>query len=171
MLHELLSTPEKMVPDPCRIHVIKTNTENRYHLNNLINLYFKSHLVTDVVRLFHQIPSPNVVSWTTLISAHSGTPAALTHFISMLRHPTLPNQRTLAILFKTCATLRCFPFGLQLHALSIKLSIAAQPFSGSALIHFYSKSQFSYNARKMFDEMPRRPGLFFVGYCRVCAEL
>ncbi|KAJ0565028.1 putative tetratricopeptide-like helical domain superfamily [Helianthus annuus] len=96
MLHEPLSTPEKMVPDPRRIHagVIKTNTENRYHLNNLINLYFKSHLVTDAVRLFHQIPSPNIVSWTTLISAHSATPDALTHFISMLRHPTLPNQRS-----------------------------------------------------------------------------
>ncbi|KAJ0778910.1 putative tetratricopeptide-like helical domain superfamily [Helianthus annuus] len=79
----------------------------------------------------------------------------------MLRHPTLPNQRTLAILFKTCATLCCFPFGFQLHALSIKLSIASQPFCSSALIHFYSKSQFSYNARKMFDEMPQRDPVCF----------
>ncbi|KAI3807608.1 hypothetical protein L1987_23539 [Smallanthus sonchifolius] len=156
-----------MEPDPRRIHarVIKTITagvtEYRFQLNNLINLYFKSSLVFDAVRLFQQIPSPNVVSWTSLISGHSNTPAALSHFISMLRHPILPNQRTLAILLKTCASISSLSFGLQLHALSIKLSIASEPFSASALIHFYSKSQLPNSARKVFDEMPQRDAVCF----------
>ncbi|KAK9072483.1 hypothetical protein SSX86_008917 [Deinandra increscens subsp. villosa] len=94
-------------------------------------------------------------------SGHSNTPAALTHFVSMLRHPTLPNQRTLAILLKTCASLSSLSFGLQLHALSIKLSLASEPFSASSLIHFYSKTRLPNNARKVFDEMPQRDSVCF----------
>ncbi|MFS7982918.1 putative tetratricopeptide-like helical domain superfamily, DYW domain-containing protein [Helianthus anomalus] len=156
-----------MEPDPRRIHaqVIKSTiagvSDYRFHLNNLLNLYIKSHLISDATRIFQQIPSPNVVSWTSLISGHSTTTAALTHFISMLRHPVFPNQRTLAILFKTCASINSLSFGLQLHALSIKLSLADKPFSASALIHFYSKTQLPYNARKVFDEMPERDSVCF----------
>ena len=72
----------------------------------------------------------------------------------MLRHPTLPNQRTLASLFKTCAALSALSFGLALHSLSIKLSLSSQPFSGSALVNFYSKSRLPADARKAFDNIP-----------------
>nr|XP_043614361.1 putative pentatricopeptide repeat-containing protein At5g52630 [Erigeron canadensis]XP_043614362.1 putative pentatricopeptide repeat-containing protein At5g52630 [Erigeron canadensis] len=152
--------------DPRRIHaqLIKTTTTNvnhRFHLNNLLNHYFKSNLISDAVNLFNQIPSPNVVSWTSLISGHSNSLPALTHFISMLRHPTFPNQRTLAIVLKTCASLSSLSFGLQLHSLSIKLSLSSQPFSASALIHFYSKLRFPNNARKVFDEMPDKDSVCF----------
>ncbi|KAL7584474.1 hypothetical protein Lser_V15G43043 [Lactuca serriola] len=156
-----------MESDPRRIHarVIKTynagTSEFRFQLNNLITLYINSHLLPNAVRLFQQIKSPNVVSWTTFISGHSNTPAALSHFVSMLRHPTLPNQRTLAIVLKTCASLHALSFGLQLHALSIKLSLAIEPFTASALIHFYSKTHLPNNAQKVFDEIPHRDAVCF----------
>ncbi|XP_059632305.1 pentatricopeptide repeat-containing protein At4g33170-like [Cornus florida] len=145
-------------PDPRRIHAhaIKTSNTERSLLNNLITLYSKSNLLSDALRLFHQIPFPNVVSWTALISAHSNTLCSLHHFISMLRHPILPNQRTLASLFKTCAALPSLSFGLQLHTLSLKLSLSTQPFAASALVHFYSKTRLPNEARKVFDEIPER---------------
>lgn len=74
----------------------------------------------------------------------------------MLRQPTLPNQRTLACLFKTCASLPCLSFGLGLHSLSLKLSLSSEPFSGSALINFYSKCRLPNAARKAFDEIPQK---------------
>ncbi|PON38168.1 DYW domain containing protein [Parasponia andersonii] len=137
---------------------------DRFLYNNLISLYSKSHhhcssasssssSSSYSLRVFHQIPNPNVVSWTALIAAHSDTFLSLRHFVSMLRHPTLPNQRTLASLFKTCAALSSLSFGLALHALSIRLSLATQPFSGSALLSFYSKSRLPGDARKVFDEI------------------
>ncbi|XP_043708249.1 pentatricopeptide repeat-containing protein At4g33170-like [Telopea speciosissima] len=138
-------------------HAIKTAIRDPTSvLNNLITLYSQSNLLSDAVRLFHQIPSPNVVSWTALISAHAKTHLSLHHFISMLRHPTLPNQRTLASLFKTCASLPQISFGLQLHSLSLKLSLAHLPFSGSALVHLYSRCRLPVEARKVFDEIPLR---------------
>nr|GEU39684.1 putative pentatricopeptide repeat-containing protein At5g52630 [Tanacetum cinerariifolium] len=156
-----------MEPDPRCIHaqVIKTNTsgptEYRFQLNNLMNLYFKSHLIPEAISLFQHIPSPNVVSWTSLISGHSNTLPALTHFVSMLRHPTQPNQRTLAIVLKTCAFLSSLSFGLQVHALAIKFALATEPFTASGLVHFYAKTQLPNNARKVFDEMPQKDAVCF----------
>ncbi|GKA46341.1 putative pentatricopeptide repeat-containing protein, partial [Tanacetum coccineum] len=131
----------KMELDPRCIHgqVIKTNTagptEYRFQLNNLMNLYFKSHLIPEAVSLFQHIPSPNVVSWTSLISGHSNTVPALTHFVSMLRHPTQPNQRTLAIVLKT---------------LPLPLGIC------------YAKiTQLPNNVKKVFDEMPQKDAVCF----------
>ncbi|XP_021800137.1 pentatricopeptide repeat-containing protein At4g33170-like [Prunus avium] len=144
--------------DPRILHARAITAANidRSLRNNLITLYSKSNLLSYTLRLFHQISSPNVVSWTAVISAHSNTLFALQHFVSMLRHPTFPNQRTFASLFKTCASLPSLSFGLALHSLSLKLGVSAQPFSGSALIHFYSKCCFPVEARKVLDEIPHK---------------
>uniref|UniRef100_A0A7N0V870 DYW domain-containing protein n=1 Tax=Kalanchoe fedtschenkoi TaxID=63787 RepID=A0A7N0V870_KALFE len=148
--------------DPRTIHAqaIKYCATEKSAFNNIITLYSKSHsnlhlCLSYAHRVFHyQIPKPTVASWTSLISAFAGTPSSLTHFAAMLRHPALPSQRTLAVLFKTCAHIGAFSFGLQLHAIAAKLSVATQPFSGSSLVSFYSKSGFFGDARKAFDEMP-----------------
>ncbi|XP_010262446.1 PREDICTED: pentatricopeptide repeat-containing protein At4g33170-like [Nelumbo nucifera] len=148
-------------PDPRCIHAytikrFKTANGDPSLYNSLITLYSKSDLLSDALRLFHLIESPNVVSWTALISAHGNTLCSLQHFISMLRRPVLPNQRTLASLLKTCASLPCLPFGLQLHSLSLKLSLSHLPFAGSALVRFYSKCRLPADARKVFDRIPQR---------------
>lgn len=144
--------------DPRILHAqaIKASKTDTFLCNNLIALYSKSNFSSYPLRLFHQIPRPNIVSWTSLIAASSNTLLALHHFVSMLRHPTLPNQRTLASLFKTCASLSCLPFGLTLHCLSIKLCLSEEPFAGSALINFYSKCRLPHEARKVFDEVPQK---------------
>ncbi|PSR95072.1 Pentatricopeptide repeat-containing protein [Actinidia chinensis var. chinensis] len=146
-------------PDPRRAHAhaIKAATTDRSVFNNLITLYAKSNLLSDALRLFHRhIPNPNVVSWTAIISAFSESSLSLHHFVSMLRHPTLPNQRTLATLLKSCSSLPSLSFGLQLHSLSLKLSLSNQPFTGSALVNFYAKNRAPDDARKVFDEIPLR---------------
>ncbi|CAK9172904.1 unnamed protein product, partial [Ilex paraguariensis] len=144
--------------NPGLIHakVIKTATTDHSLHNTLITLYAKSNLLSDALNLFRTIPSPNVVSWTALISAYSNSQLSLLHFVSMLRHPTLPNQRTLASLLKTCASLPSLCFGLQLHSLSIKLSLSAQPITASALVSFYCQTHFPYEGCKVLDEMSER---------------
>ncbi|KAI9194073.1 hypothetical protein LWI28_002889 [Acer negundo] len=145
--------------DPRILHAktLKSSYTDRSDFNNLITLYSKSNLLSYSVRVFHQIPSPNIVSWTSLISSHSNSHLSLRFFLSMLCHPTvsfLPNQRTFASLFKTCASLSyAFSFGLSLHSMSLKLSFNDKPFCGSALLNFYSKFRLPDNAKKVFDEM------------------
>ncbi|KMT16530.1 hypothetical protein BVRB_3g048240 [Beta vulgaris subsp. vulgaris] len=79
----------------------------------------------------------------------------------MLRHPKRPNQRTLAAIIKTCATLSLFSFGQQIHSLSFKLSLSSQPYCASALVHLYSKCRLPDHARKVFDEMPERDNVCY----------
>ncbi|KAG6668541.1 putative pentatricopeptide repeat-containing protein At5g52630 [Carya illinoinensis] len=146
------------VTDPRVVHaqaIVAANTDRSVY-NNLITLYSKSDLLSYSLRLFHQIPSPNVVSWTALISAHANSILSLHHFVSMLRHPTFPNQRTFASLFKTCTALPSFSFGLGLHSLALKLSVSSEPFSGSALVNFYSKYRLPNEARKALDDITHR---------------
>ncbi|XP_044489614.1 pentatricopeptide repeat-containing protein At4g33170-like [Mangifera indica] len=147
--------------DPRIIHAraLKSSHTDSSIFNNLITLYSKSkaNLLSYSLRLFHQIPSPNIVSWTALISSHSKSPLSLHLFLSMLRYPILPNQRTLASLFKTCASLsHAFSFGLSLHSLSLKLCLQNKPFCGSALLNFYSRFRSPDSARKVFDEIQNR---------------
>ncbi|XP_050225687.1 putative pentatricopeptide repeat-containing protein At5g52630 [Mercurialis annua] len=163
--------------DPRILHAqaIKSPHTTLSFLNRLITLYSKSPnpLTSSYTnRLFSLLPSPNIVSWTSLISAHTNSLTSLYHFISMLRHPILPNQRTLASLFKACTNLAALSFGFSLHSMSLKLCLSTQPFSGSALVNFYFKCGLAEDARKVFDEMPERDevcyGALIVGLAQNC---
>ncbi|KNA06541.1 hypothetical protein SOVF_180090 [Spinacia oleracea] len=157
---DLFDALESNSKDPRKIHAQIIKTTSPQHslplFNRLITFYSKSNRYPEALAVFRQIPSPNVVSWTSLISGNPNSSLSLLHFIDMLRHRTRPNQRTLASIIKTCATLSLKFFGYQVHSLSLKLSLSSQPFCASALVHFYSKCRLPDHARKVFDEMPER---------------
>ncbi|XP_026435953.1 putative pentatricopeptide repeat-containing protein At5g52630 [Papaver somniferum] len=146
--------------DPRCIHAqaikSKIASEHRFLFHELITHYSKSNKLSYAQRVFNQIPEPNVVSWTALISSYINTSNAFHHFISMLRHPTLPNQRTLAPLFKTCASLSTLQIGIQLHSVSLKLSLCNLCYTGSSLISFYTKCSLPNEALKVFDKILER---------------
>ncbi|KAI0499645.1 hypothetical protein KFK09_017853 [Dendrobium nobile] len=156
------------VPDPARVHaqLIKSSStggaptaaEARFYYNQLIALYSRSpSTIPDALRLFHHLPvSPNAASWTSAISALTSDPSsAASLFLSMLRRPSLPTQSTISALLKILSFSSLYlPLGLQLHSLSLKLSLSSLPFSGSALIGFYSKHRLPSDALKAFDEIP-----------------
>ncbi|KAG0491714.1 hypothetical protein HPP92_005112 [Vanilla planifolia] len=153
-------------PDPacCHAQVIKSGgasggnaAKERFLYNKLIALYSRSPLTTpDAVRLFHHLPFvPNAASWTAAISALcSDPPAAAKLFLSMLRRHYLPTQSTISSLLKILSFSPSYiSLGLQLHSLSLKLSLSVLPFSGSALIGFYSKNFLSSDALEAFHEI------------------
>ncbi|KDP33316.1 hypothetical protein JCGZ_12865 [Jatropha curcas] len=147
--------------DPRILHAqaVKSPYTDLSFFNCLITLYSKatnSLLFSYSNRLFSQLSSPNIVSWTSLISANTNSFLSLDHFLSMLRQPVFPSQRTIASLFKACTNLSALSFGLALHSLALKLSLNTQPFSGSALVNFYAKCHLPEHARKVFDELDER---------------
>ncbi|KAL3020121.1 hypothetical protein AAZX31_05G127400 [Glycine max] len=79
----------------------------------------------------------------------------------MLRHNTLPNHRTLASLFTTCAALTAVSFALSFHSLALKLALAHHPFPASSLLSVYAKLRMPLNARKVFDEIPQPDNVCF----------
>ncbi|KAF9612314.1 hypothetical protein IFM89_038917 [Coptis chinensis] len=128
-----------MSNDPRCTHaqLIKTENNDLSLINNLITSYSKSNLLSDALRLFRQIPSPNVVTWMALISSYTNTVFSFHHFISMLRYPKLPNERTFASLFKTrdlflryLLVFNFIPFllnfvSLTYHSLCVRCAVAA----------------------------------------------
>ncbi|KAI4365369.1 hypothetical protein MLD38_021358 [Melastoma candidum] len=153
--------------DPRVIHArnLRTcpNFVDRFFHHRIISLYsFNSKPEPNshssyIHRSFSLIPSPNLVSWTSLISSLSGSYLSLLHFLSMLRTTSLlPNHRTLASLLRTCTSLLAFPFGLSLHAFSFKLSLSEDPFVGSSLISFYAKQGSPEDSLRVFYQMSER---------------
>lgn len=153
----------KKISDPRATHarVIKSLTTDIALFNNLLTQYFNSKLPRYALSLFIQIPSPNVVTWTSLITAHCYTIHSLHHFLSMLRNSILPVHRTVAMLFTTCGSLQTLSFGLSLHSLSLKLSLCNHPFTVSSLVSFYSKCKLPNDAFKVFDESPDRDNVSY----------
>ncbi|KAI3459551.1 hypothetical protein Pfo_016214 [Paulownia fortunei] len=155
--------------DPRCIHAqaikicITPTPQNRAFFNNLITLYSNFNLHSSALQLFHSIPCPNAVTWTSIISAFANSPLAIRLFLSMLRHPrqTLPKARTFATLLKTCASLPNNSLGPQLQSLSFKLSLSENPFVGSAFVSLYCKIRDLDSARKLFDEMSERDEVCF----------
>ncbi|KAH1250555.1 Pentatricopeptide repeat-containing protein [Glycine max] len=151
-----------MDPRVRHARAITSHAKDRAVWNNLITHYSKSNLSSYAVSLFHRLPfPPNVASWTALISAHSNTLLSLRHFLAMLRHNTLPNHRTLASLFTTCAALTAVSFALSFHSLALKLALAHHPFPASSLLSVYAKLRMPLNARKVFDEIPQPDNVCF----------
>ncbi|KAL8491111.1 hypothetical protein ACS0TY_022948 [Phlomoides rotata] len=150
--------------DPRRLHAqaikncIIPTPQNIAFFNNLITLYSKINLHSLALQLFHSIPSPNTVTWTSIISAFANSSLAVRLFLSMLRHPRqiLPNARTLATLLRTCASLPDIAIGPQLHSLSLKLCLHENSFVASAFVSLYCKTRDLDAAVKVFDEMPDR---------------
>ncbi|KAE9610561.1 putative tetratricopeptide-like helical domain, DYW domain-containing protein [Lupinus albus] len=173
---ELNGPPQPPPPtsDPRITHAraIKSPFTDISIFNNLITQYSKfnsnnnnnnNNLFSYALRVFNHnlFPSPNVVSYTSLITAHSHTLHSLRYFISMLRHPLLPNHRTLSSLFATAATISALPFAISLHSLSLKLSLSHHPFVASSLLNFYLKCRLPCHARKVFDEIPQRDSVCY----------
>ncbi|GAA0157349.1 hypothetical protein LIER_14634 [Lithospermum erythrorhizon] len=137
---------------------------NRAVSNNLITSYSRSNQKASALKVFQTIPSPNIVSWTSLISSFSNSSNAILHFISMLRHPTtniLPNARIFASLFKTCASISGYSFAFQLHSVAEKVGLSTEVFTGSALASLYCKAKCPDDARKVFDEISERDSVCY----------
>nr|CAD1837690.1 unnamed protein product [Ananas comosus var. bracteatus] len=128
--------------------------------SSLLDMYAKCALLPDALRLFHLMPSRNVVSWSALISAHAADPAlhpsALAIFRSALESGVDVNDFTLSSVARVCAAATLLALGAQVHARAAKSGLDASPFVGSALVSLYSKCGLAAHADQVFDEMPRR---------------
>ncbi|XP_027360299.1 pentatricopeptide repeat-containing protein At2g13600-like [Abrus precatorius] len=114
------------------------------HLTNtLLNLYSKFAHFRHAHLLFDQMPHRNVVSWTTLISAYLRNgflPKAFEMFNQMRASNERPNEYTLSVLLRACATPALWDLGLQIHGLVVRFGFERDKFAGSSLVYMYFNS-------------------------------
>ncbi|KAK9051996.1 hypothetical protein SSX86_028624 [Deinandra increscens subsp. villosa] len=140
-------------------HVIKTGLEtDRFVGNSLLALYFKlCSDFTETKRVFDGLYYKDVVSWTSMISGfiRVGRPSfSLELFKEMMGIGVEPNAFTLSSVIKACAELGDVNLGRGFHGIVFKRGFDTNHVIASSLIDMYGRNYVSYDARKLFDEMP-----------------
>ncbi|KAJ4974010.1 hypothetical protein NE237_007184 [Protea cynaroides] len=118
-------------------------------------MYSAIENLDDAHRLFDEIPSKNVVCWTSLISAYvnNGKPnKALKLFRQMQMENVEPDQVTVTVALSACADLGALDMGGWIHAYVCHYQgIEADLCLNNALINMYAKCGDIRKARRLFD--------------------
>ncbi|XP_020272014.1 pentatricopeptide repeat-containing protein At2g33680-like [Asparagus officinalis] len=144
--------------------VVKFGSCDTSIVGSLVKMYANHHCIAEAIQLFDQIPSPDIVLWTDLISnfSHCGEYLrALTFYVKMLTDGAAepPNNYTFSTLLRSCAHLAAALEGKQIHGQIIKSNLSnieLDPFVASALLFMYSRCGYIEESRRLFKDMPEK---------------
>ncbi|XVF38242.1 hypothetical protein REPUB_Repub20aG0083200 [Reevesia pubescens] len=163
LLESAISTHSLLFGRATHAHILKTLQIPfpSFLSNHLINMYSKLNLPNSAHLVLLQTPphSRSVVTWTALISGYVRNcyfTSALLNFSHMRKDGISPNDFTFPCAFKASASLRLSVVGKQLHALALKSAQIFDSFVGCSCFDMYLKTGLSYEATKLFEEMPER---------------
>ncbi|KAL5733600.1 hypothetical protein ACOSQ2_033292 [Xanthoceras sorbifolium] len=125
----------------------------------LIDMYSKFGFCDDARKIFNEMPSRNVVSWTTLIAGYvqcNRFKDALHVFKDMLTGHVKPNQSTLTSVLTACAQVGAFDQGMWIHGYIDRLKLDMNLILGTALIDMYSKCGCIEEALMVFEQLPKK---------------
>ncbi|XP_057428194.1 pentatricopeptide repeat-containing protein At5g52850, chloroplastic [Lotus japonicus] len=135
--------------------IIKLGLEDDLYLNNnLLSLYAKCYGVRQARYLFEEMPYRDVVSWTTILSAHTKNKhhfEALELFEMMLGSGQNPNEFTLSSALRSCSALGEIECGAQIHASVVKIGLEVNPVLGTSLIELYTKWDCTVDTYKLLE--------------------
>lgn len=134
--------------------------DNHLVLQNIIvNMYAKCGCLDDARRMFDEMPTKDMVTWTALIAGFSQNNRprdALLLFPQMLRLGLQPNHFTLSSLLKASGSEHGLDPGTQLHAFCLKYGYQSSVYVGSALVDMYARCGHMDAAQLAFDGMPTK---------------
>ncbi|CAK9234682.1 unnamed protein product [Sphagnum troendelagicum] len=111
----------------------------------------------DAMRVFSQMPSCDVVSWTVMIFGHircGQGQKALELFQQMQQEGVQPNPVTFVGVVNACASLVALEEGRCAHEQIIQSGCESDVSVGNSLIDMYGKCGSMEDARRVFNEMP-----------------
>ncbi|XP_020593900.1 pentatricopeptide repeat-containing protein At4g33170 [Phalaenopsis equestris] len=110
--------------------------------SGLVDMYVKCGNVKDASAVFEDISGPDNVAWTAIISGcveNGDEDQALQFYLLMRRSRALPDEFTVASLFKACSCLSVMGLGKQIHSDAIKLNCACDSFVSTSVLDMYAK--------------------------------
>ncbi|CAJ1973599.1 unnamed protein product [Sphenostylis stenocarpa] len=125
-------------------------------ISSVLDMYLKCGEMESASRVFSEIPSPDDVAWTTMISGYvenGQEDRALSTYHQMRLSMVQPDEYTFATLVKACSLLAALEQGRQIHANIVKLNCAFDPFVMTSLVDMYSKCGNIEDARGLFGRM------------------
>lgn len=125
-------------------------------ISGILDMYLKCGEMESAHRVFSEIPSPDDVAWTTMISGcveNGDEEHALSTYHQMRHARVQPDEYTFATLVKACSLLTALEQGRQIHANVIKLNCALDPFVMTSLVDMYAKCGIIEDAYGLFKRM------------------
>ncbi|KAF0912488.1 hypothetical protein E2562_014083 [Oryza meyeriana var. granulata] len=137
--------------------VIKRNLLTDIRVSNaLLSMYGRTGVVEELEAMLNKIENPDLVSWTTAISANFQNgfgEKAIALLCQMHSEGFTPNDYALSSALSSCADVASLHQGMQFHCLALKLGCDSKICTGNALINMYSKCGQISSARLAFDVM------------------
>uniref|UniRef100_A0A0E0ISM5 DYW domain-containing protein n=1 Tax=Oryza nivara TaxID=4536 RepID=A0A0E0ISM5_ORYNI len=130
--------------------------------NSLIHLYCKCGGVADARRMFDEMSTRDMCSWTSLIAGYAQNDMpdeALGLLPGMLRGRFKPNGFTFASLLKAAGASASSGIGEQIHALTVKYDWHDDVYVGSALLDMYARCGRMDMAIAVFDQLESKNGV------------
>lgn len=122
--------------------------------NHILNFYAKCGLIHAAHHLFDQMPHRNLVTWSAVISGFDrrDSPHLALQLFSQMQKHFKPNEFAFASALSSCARIRDFNHGQQIHALALKLSYCSLTFVVNSLILVYMKCGMCADALSVFND-------------------
>ncbi|KAK7345059.1 hypothetical protein VNO77_15446 [Canavalia gladiata] len=125
--------------------------------NSVITMYGQYGMVIEAERVFAELDEKSLISWSALLSVfikNGYANKALEFFLNMLQIGMPLDSVCLSTVLDGCSECNDLKFGLQIHALTIKLGHACDVNSGTALVDLYAKCGNLQSAKVVFNRLP-----------------
>ncbi|EPS65716.1 hypothetical protein M569_09060, partial [Genlisea aurea] len=132
------------------------NVVDRVMFVTVLNAFVSQGRLDHASILFPKMLNPDVVAWNLMISAHlkSGDEVqAIKIFKNMIDSGILPSRSSLGSVLSAVASMSNYEYGLQIHALAVKLGLESNVYAGSSLLNMYAKCKRMGAARAVFDAL------------------
>ncbi|KAL5709434.1 putative pentatricopeptide repeat-containing protein [Ranunculus cassubicifolius] len=124
--------------------------------SSIVDMYAKCGVINDARKLFDEMPTKNVVSWSGMIYGYAQMgegEEALVLFKEALMQELEVNDFTFSSVLRVCGNSTLLELGKQVQGLCYKTSFDSSSFVGSSLVSLYSKCGDFEGARLVFDEI------------------
>jgi len=154
-------------------HIVQSGLEmNVFVGNSLVDMYAKCGRIEDAWKVFHKMPSRDVVTWNAMVLGHvkcGHKQKALELFQQMQQEGVRPNSVTFVGVLNACASLIALEEGRRVHQQIIQSGLESDVFVGSSLVDMYAKCGSIEDACRVFNKMPSRDVVTWTAILGGCA--
>lgn len=141
------------------------------HLNNAVmSMYSRCGSKADAIKMFDEIPEPDVVSWTERIGAACDGEKSLEYFRVLHSMGSDINEYTLINVFSAIGRVKFLKAAKQIQALCHKTGYLQVVSVGNALVSMFGKSGHLHDARLIFYNMSHRDSVSWNSMISACSE-
>ncbi|KAJ8556170.1 hypothetical protein K7X08_022928 [Anisodus acutangulus] len=148
--------------------------ENNVIISSLIDMYGKNYDFSSALKLFDEMPKPDAVCWTSVISALTRNELheeALRFFYTMhRRNGLLPDLFTFGSVLTALGNSGRSRQGREVHAKIVTAGLCGNVVVDSSLVDMYAKCGVVDGSQRVFDRMDKRNSVSWCalmgGYCQ-----